>query len=105
VIRRFLAPSPDKIGISAIQSAMGTDILSTHNTKEKVNKMSRQNIEIKPQHGPRMTPILRTSYLTSLLTSFYIEIQHYLPDFIVDFDETLALSIDQKLNSLPLREI
>jgi hypothetical protein len=94
MIRRFLAPSSDKIGISAIKRAMGTDILNTHKTKEKANKMSRQNIEIKPQRGPRMTPILGTSYLTSLLTSFYIEIQYYLPDFVVDLDETLALSID-----------
>jgi hypothetical protein len=94
VIRRFLAPSPDKIGISVIQCAMGTDTLNRHKTKEKANKMSRQNIEIKPQHGPRMTPILGTAYLMSLLTSFFTEIQYYFPDFVVDFYEILALSID-----------
>lgn len=75
MIRRFLVPSPDKIGISVIQCAMGTDILNAHKTKEKANKMSRQNIEIKPLHGPRMTLVLLgTSYLTSLLTSFFTEI-------------------------------
>jgi hypothetical protein len=74
VIRRFLAPSPDKIGISIIQCAMGTDTFNTHKTKEKANKMAGQNIEIKPQHRPRMTPILGTSYLMSLLTSFFTEI-------------------------------
>jgi len=73
---------------------MSTDILNTYKTKEKANKMSRHNIEIKPQHGPRTTHILGTSYLTSLPSSFYIETQYYLPDFIVDFDETLALSIE-----------
>jgi hypothetical protein len=71
VIRRFLAPSPDKIGISVIQCAKGMDTLNTHETKERANKMSRQNIEIKPHHGPRITPILGTSYLMSLLTSFF----------------------------------
>jgi hypothetical protein len=57
VIRRILAPSPDKIGISAIQCAMGADSFNTHKTKEKTNKMPRQKIEIQPQHGPQMTPI------------------------------------------------
>ena len=74
MIRRFLDPSTDKIGISAAQCAMGTDTLNTNKTKEKANKMSGQNIEIKLQHGPRMTPILGTPYLTSLLTSFFTEI-------------------------------
>jgi hypothetical protein len=74
VIRRLLAPSPDKIGIRVIECAMGTDTLSTHKTKEKANKMSRQIIEIKAQRGPRMTSILGASYLMSLLTSFFTEI-------------------------------
>jgi len=74
VIRRFLAPSPDKIGISVMQCAMGTDTLNTHKTKEKANKMSRQNVEIKPQHGPPVTPVIGTSYLMLLLTSFFTEI-------------------------------
>lgn len=73
MIRRFLAPSPDKIGISVIQCAIGTDTINTYKTKEKANKMSGQNIEIKPQHGPRMTPVTGTSYLMSLLPFFFAE--------------------------------
>lgn len=73
MIRRFLAPSPDKIGISVIQCAIGTEIINTHKTKEKAKKMSGLNIEIKLQHGPRMTPITGTSYLMSLLTFFFTE--------------------------------
>jgi hypothetical protein len=74
VIRRILAQSPDKIGISVIQCAMGADPLNTHKTKEKTNKMSRQKIEIKPQNDPQMTPILGTSYLMPFLTFFFTEI-------------------------------
>lgn len=86
MIRRFLVPSPDKIGISVTQCAMGTDTLNTHTTKETANKMSRQNIEIKPQHGSRMTPVLGTSYLMLLLISFFTEIC-YFPDFVIDIDQ------------------
>ena len=63
MIRRFLAPTPDKIGISVIYCAMAADTLNRHKKKEKANNMSRQNIEIKPQHGPQMTPILGNLHL------------------------------------------
>jgi hypothetical protein len=73
-IRRFLAPSPDKMGISVIQCIIGADPVNTYRTREKSNKMSTQNIEINSQHAPQMTSVSRISYFTPLFTSFSTEI-------------------------------